>query len=311
MAIVCSFSQNKTVPSKVILLLFRIFLVSVGTCLCSIGHPTQVFAQTPNQSSPGIRPDFLAGSLLQDNNGSGALEVIALGDSLTRGIGDFTEPGLDFFTPSELRGEAGYPLRIENLTGISVSNKGVPGEEFVATGFARFIQELYRQRPDVAIIMEGSNDAFHGFSEGTYFRSMQTIINIAHASGVTPVVLALPPACCDHTRSEFYIPFYNQDLQQLSTVNNTPFADLNHAFQNTCMLGSCFLLNLPEGLHPNSVGYDVIAENVLATLLNINLFAPDGPTTLEMALQLPPGSIKTIPDPAPAASPSTAKEEAF
>jgi hypothetical protein len=58
-------------------------------------------------------------------------------------------------------------------------------------------------------------------------------------------------------------------------------------------------MNLPEGLHPNSSGYDVVGEAVVASLLNIDLFAPEGPATLETALSLVPGTIITVPDAEP------------
>ena len=45
-----------------------------------------------------------------------------------------------------------------------------------------------------------------------------------------------------------------------------------------------------------------MGEVVTATLLGINIFAPDGPQLLELALNLPPGSIKTVPDPIPVAA---------
>ena len=66
--------------------------------------------------------------LVVDKNGDGKIDILAFGDSITRGVGDVppTEEGV--FTPFEPREEAGYPLRLETMLGINIQNLGVPGD---------------------------------------------------------------------------------------------------------------------------------------------------------------------------------------
>ena len=169
-------------------------------------------------------------------------------------------------------------------------------------GIYRFAANVPRVRPDIIFIAGGSNDAFSRVDPDELSRTYQAMINISVASGITPVLVNIPPSCCERSGLELSTQQYNQRLAELARINNLALADVRHAFNNTCQGDDCDLLNLPEGLHPNTAGYDIMGEAVLAAALRINLFAPEGPATLETALNLPPGSVETVPDPAPAAA---------
>jgi lysophospholipase L1-like esterase len=243
----------------------------------------------------------VASSLLQDNNGDGFVTLAAFGDSITRGEGDFISPNSSVDdAPNQNAREAGYPLRIEAHLGLPVSNWGDPGEDLITLGKPRFINLVTRHRPDLVIIAEGSNDARIPASPGEYGRALQSMVNVARALGTKPVVSTIIPPCCNHSFLSRFIETYNQEVKLIAAVNDIPMADPDHAFRNTCNVGNCNLLNRPEGLHPNINGYDVMGEAMIAALLNINLFAPDGPTLLGQALGIDPLSIRTVPDPLPA-----------
>lgn len=241
--------------------------------------------------------EVLQPSLLVDINGDQVVTIVAFGDSLTRGTGDFIPAGEDIEILSTSSEEAGYPLRIEQRLGLSVLNRGDPGERLTENGLYRFAQIIPALRPDIVVISEGANDSFAGVDASRYFTYMQTAINIARALNITVVAGTIPTPCCNHSGISVFVSAYNQELRLASAVNNLRLADIQHAFQNTCRVGRCELLNLPEGLHPNIEGYDVMGETVIAALYGINLFAPDGPALLEQALALPPGSVRTRPDP--------------
>lgn len=241
--------------------------------------------------------------ILGDINGDGMVTIDAFGDSITRGVGDGTSPGEVVEDASRPVGEAGYPLRLELSLGLPVSNLGDPGERLSREGLVRFINSIPARKPDIVIVSGGSNDAIDQINPSDFFRSVQTMINVARASGVTPVLASAPPSCCDASGFTPFIEAYDQEFRNLAVINDVPLADIGKGYSNTCRsLNTCFLLNRPEGLHPNSEGYDVSAEIIMATLLGIDLFAPDGPALLEQALDLPEGSIKTQPDDVPAAS---------
>ncbi len=275
-------------------------LVVLSTSLV-FGSITAVSAQ----QNAALTPELLSSSLLQDFNGNGLIEIVAFGDSITRGEGDFISPSSEVDVTPEASGEAGYAVRIEGYLGVQVANYGSPGESFVFGGLPRLIAYLSRNRPDVLILMEGSNDARLPASAPIYHRAFQTAINVARALGVKILIGTVPPVCCGHQFISGPIDTYNPVLRALAPVNDVALADINKAFTNTCgNVASCRLLNRPEGLHPNILGHDVIGENMVAAILNIDLLAPGGPALLEQALGLAPGSIHTVPDAAPVAKAS-------
>ncbi len=238
------------------------------------------------------------GNLLQDFNGDGHLTILAFGDSITKGEGDFISPDSKVeSTPPQTR-PAGYPLRIETYLGVDVRNAGRPGESLTpADTLSRYISTVFNVRPDVVIIAEGTNDGRSGATAGLFYRRVQTMINIAKAVGAVPIITSIVQTTGGHQFLNGFISLYNQEIRVLATVNSLELSDANHAFNNTCSYPDCRLLNRPEGLHPNIDGYDVMGEAMISALLKINLFAPDGPTLLSQALGIAVTDIKTIPDP--------------
>lgn len=238
------------------------------------------------------------GSLLQDFNGDGLLTIVAFGDSITKGEGDFISANSEIgSTPTQTR-PAGYPLRIETYLGVDVRNFGSPGESLTAEEtLRRFILTVFNTRPDVVIIAEGVNDGRSAATAGVFYRRLQTMINIVKAVGAVPIVTTIIQTTGEHQFLNGFISLYNPVISVLAIVNNLELADANHAFNNTCSYPDCRLLNRPEGLHPNIDGYDVFGEVMISAILKINLFAADGPTLLSQVLGIPITDINTIPDP--------------
>ncbi|MCB0322277.1 MAG: SGNH/GDSL hydrolase family protein [Bdellovibrionales bacterium] len=251
-----------------------------------------------DQAQNGSGETVLPTPLLRDVNGDGTVNIDAFGDSITRGVGDFIPSGAEVEGVETPRGEAGYPLRVELLLGVSVANLGLPGERLTNNGLRRFASNHSVRNPDFVVISGGTNDAIDQTLSSDYFRSVQTMLNIAHASGSVPILATVPRTCCSSSGLNTFIDQYNEALHTLAVVNDVALADISKAYDNTCNGSNrCFLLNRPEGVHPNESGYDVSGEVVIATLLGIDIFAPEGPTLVEQALGLEPGAVKTIPDP--------------
>src|SRR5262245_10977105 len=92
---------------------------------------------------------------LEDLNQDGKILLLAFGDSITAGVGDWADAE-DFPRPL-----AGYPLRLQNLLGLQVINDGIPGEK-TPTGLRRLGRDLGTFSPDFVIILEGTNDLESG-----------------------------------------------------------------------------------------------------------------------------------------------------
>ena len=224
-------------------------------------------------------------NLLVDVNGDGAVTILAFGDSITAGVGDEEE-------------QSGYPGRLQTMLKVGVHDGGVPGEELCGAGVERFVSSFNRANPDLVIMLEGANDARQPVDDDVYQRTVQRIINVVQASGRTMVLATLPEPCANHFFLEPYTPRYSSVIRALGALNGVQVIDFEHAFGTTCIdRNACQLYNLPEGLHPDALGYTAMAQTAAATLLGVNLFAEGGAAELEDKLGLPAGSVIVKPDP--------------
>ncbi len=237
-------------------------------------------------------------SFLDDKTGDGKVIINAFGDSITYGVGDGV-PSFEVADPLPTTdGSQGYPARIEKYLNTLVDNEGRPGEMFESSGIFRLPSSLIGTSADIILFMEGANDAFFGFQANDYENLAQKAINATRALGRTPVLVTLPVFCCSHQQIPPFTNRYSDVLRKLSGVNNIPVADVQRAWTNRCPNPSdCDLMNIPEGLHPNTKGYDLIAQTITATLLGIDVFKPTGPEDLASAIGVDISEIVVVPDP--------------
>lgn len=289
--------------------LYSFLSITLTVCNVASAQETidqQIASATVAQIDSGV----LSNSYLKDLNGDGQIIIDAFGDSITRGRGDFISANEEVFeTDPVVTQEAGYPLRIEMTLGFNVLNKGVSGDRVVARGVARFADQIPSSPSDLVIISGGSNDAFSLTSSLDIALAVQKMINIAMASGKQPVLATIPPTCCDRSGLEQFVTEYNTQYKHLAAINELPIARVFEGYDNICTsLKNCRLLNRPEGLHPNSDGYDVSGEAVIAALLKIDLLAVGGAALYEQALGLQPGTVITLPN-STAATPTKEAQE--
>jgi len=238
--------------------------------------------------------------MLEDVNGDGLISYLGFGDSITFGVGDGTEPG-DFVVVSpSTDGSAGYIPRLAQLTGLMVDNSGVPGEELTRGGIQRLPNVMLTTSADIVGFFEGANDAVFRVSTTDFRRSLQRAINVMLALNKKPLLMTIPPPCCDRASLAFFTTAYNTIIRDRAYVNDLPVADLERAWFSTCNdINFCDLFNVPEGLHPNSKGYDVIAQTVAASLFGVDIFSLSGAAELESVLGLEEGTIIVVPDEEP------------
>jgi lysophospholipase L1-like esterase len=204
---------------------------------------------------------------LSDRNGDGVVSVLAFGDSITYGVGDDLAAGSYVEEVPELGVARGYPKRLSGLVSADVSNAGEPGERLTQAGWLRFPGLVVGSDIDTVILMEGTNDAIHRTEGAEYRRKVQRLINVVNAEDRSIVLATLPPPVANQQSLSLYTNLYSAIIRELSVVNSLPYADVEQKFITDCPeLQSCALYNIPEGLHPNTVGYDVIAGVMRAAL---------------------------------------------
>ena len=208
-----------------------------------------------------------AQSPLADNNGDGSIESIAFGDSITYGVGDGIAPGTYVEQITDAGAPRGYPLRLSERLNVAVLNAGKPGEELVTAGVYRFVDVVVGSTADTVIIKEGVNDAVHLTPTGDFSDAMQRIINVAYAEGKAVVIATLAPPTQIHESLEPLTFSYSASVRALALLNSLPLVDIEATFYAACpVLSMCSYYNLPEGLHPNTLGYDAIATAMEAGL---------------------------------------------
>lgn len=204
---------------------------------------------------------------LSDRDGNGVVQLLAFGDSITYGVGDDIPPGEYVYKITDSGPPRGYPSRLSTSLSTPVINAGVPGERLVTQGVYRLPKLLNEESFDTVIIMEGSNDAIFQEDSGVYARSLQKMINVARASGKGVVVMTVLLPVGLHQSLQPFTDGYSQEVRELALLNNIPLIDMESSFIAACPeYATCALFNLPEGLHPNTSGYDTMTSTVLAGL---------------------------------------------
>ncbi len=204
--------------------------------------------------------------------------VLAFGDSITVGHGD---GGVLCPDPSS---PGGYPPRLQlglAVRGIDamVLNYGACGER-TDSGVTR-IDGVLGAGGDVIVLMEGTNDVSARLSFETTVFNLNEMANKAVLAGVEPVLASIVPRGPDsgtdtNNGKTFTI---GNELRIDAAENDWAFAD---PFTALFTQPSFFELYYFDQLHPNSAGYDIIAESMVAATV-------DAVTHSDLCTQVPPG----------------------
>lgn len=173
-------------------------------------------------------------------------KLIAFGDSLTRGYQTYQEtPYIDFLKP--LLGEEWI-----------LENKGINGE-LTTQMLARFERDVIRHRPDVVVILGGTNDIGWGIDNEIIIKNLKTMIQQALNKQITPVICAIPSL----RGFDRLIPprqKINKAISQFAKEKNIAFVDLfNATADKNLWLAEKYA---DDGLHLNTEGYKLIAETI-------------------------------------------------
>jgi lysophospholipase L1-like esterase len=149
----------------------------------------------------------------------------------------------------------------------------------------RFQKDVLDHRPQIAIILGGTNDLGLGISLTTLMENLGFLYEQAQAHGIVPVAVTVPSLRDDAGQDEVFEEtqslrgstpaveraialrvVLNQSIKDLSRERNIPVMDW---FAETCEVGAQALA--PEysndGLHLNTMGYRKLAELVWKDVL--------------------------------------------
>jgi acyl-CoA thioesterase-1 len=202
-----------------------------------------------NQTRQPARQDLPAGAEQLDPKGSAPL-VVYLGDSLAAGLGLGEEEAF----PALVEGM----LRQEGLV-IRTVNAGVSGDT-TAGGLSR-LDWLLDQSPDVVVVELGANDGLRGLEPEMTEDNLRRIVRQSRAAGarVLLVGMKVPPNYGGDYAGRFE-EVYPRLASELG-VALMPFLLQDVAGDPT--------LNFGDGIHPNAIGQQRIAANIVPYLRGI------------------------------------------
>ena len=166
--------------------------------------------------------------------------VVALGDSLTAGLGVAPDEAYPALLQARLRRE-GLAYRVVNA--------GVSGD--TSAGGRRRVDWVLRSKPDVAIVALGANDGLRGLPVDDLRRNLEAIVRQLQAAGVRVLLVGMkvPPNYGQEYARAFAAVF--SDVARRTSVPLVPFLLDGVAGEAR--------LNQADGIHPTAEGQRVIA----------------------------------------------------
>lgn len=210
------------------------------------------------------------------------LSFVAFGDSITNGVKSDPVVATLFRAPMGLHGlgeSLSYPYKLNGLlTGrytaqqLTINNEGWPGEVASTTftpddgrvpGEVRLRSVLQQYRPEVVLLMEGTNDLFFGQDgnpatvNGVIVAALDRMITDARASGSEVLLATIPPQRLGSSRDKVarLIPGTNAAITSLATSRNVRLVDIYSALN-----ANVNLYIGADNLHPTEAGFAKIAE---------------------------------------------------
>lgn len=202
-----------------------------------------------------------------------AIKALAIGDSITEGVGDET-------------GKDGYPSRLQRelrreMSDAQVLNFGIAGED--TSEMLSRLNRVLAEGGDVLLIMEGTND-IRRVAEGKL--SIETIVanldqagSRARGAGIEPVHATIIPPIDTSNRDRTGVLTETLALQirEMVSSKNRRLVDAYDAFDPVNDPDVFQTLYSPRDKrvgHPNGAGYDRLADAFADVLMGIDSVSP-------------------------------------
>ena len=186
-----------------------------------------------------------------------APRIAFLGDSLTVGIGAAPRRGFAWQTAEDL----GWPI---------ATVEGVSGSGFLAPGGGRpmpdRVAEVVAARPDVVVVAGGTNDVFGGYPPADVGRAAERLLTDLRAGLPDATVVVLGPFPPSFEAVGMPDPVRDA-VRAAAESTGTPFLDAGAIVADRVRDRAEWDRYIsPDGLHPNELGYTVLAEALAADL---------------------------------------------
>lgn len=177
------------------------------------------------------------------------LTILALGDSLTEGLG--------------VDNDANYPAQLEarlkelGYKNVKVVNSGLSGE--TSTGLVNRLDWVLQTKPDITILTVGANDAIRGIDVATVEANIRTAVKRLQDNGSEVILGGMQ--IYDNLGSDYVTSFaaiYPRVAKDMNVTLIPFFLD---------GVGGDPKLNQADAIHPTKEGYTIIVNNNILPIL--------------------------------------------
>jgi acyl-CoA thioesterase I len=235
---------------------FFILVVALAAALSGCGGsdgPTS--GQAQHETTPSAQPDT-AGT----ESGAGAIRYLALGDSLTQGVG----------APDEQTGA--FPALLSERwradgCDVELRNVGVSGYT-AGQVVTDQLPEVESFQPTVITFQAGANDIANGVSISEYRKNIGTVLDAATASGARVIVLAQnewfrsPEGQNYGSDLAAQRTAFDAALIEETTARGAEFLDLRPLYQEQAEAG----MWVEDGLHPTPEAYEAWSAEIASAV---------------------------------------------
>ncbi|WP_413787035.1 arylesterase [Psychrobacter sp. NG27] len=177
------------------------------------------------------------------------LTILALGDSLTEGLG--------------VDSDANYPAQLEaslkelGYTNAKVINSGLSGE--TSTGLVNRLDWVAQTKPDITILTIGANDAMRGLDVATIEKNIRTAVKTLQDNGSHVILGGM--SIYDNLGND-YVSAFSDIYPRVAKDMNVPLIPF---FLEG--VGGDPELNQADAIHPTKEGYQIIVKDNILPIL--------------------------------------------
>ena len=205
------------------------------------------------QSSTAAQTNLQTNSQSAEQTIPQPITILALGDSLTEGLGVAEQDSYPAQLEAALH-EAGY-------VNAKVVNSGLSGE--TSTGLVNRLDWVMKTKPDITILTTGANDAMRGIEVASIEKNIRTAIERLQANGSTVILGGM----------QVYDNMGNEYVKSFSDIYPRIAEDTGVAFIPFFLDGVAANreLNQDDAIHPTKDGYTIIVNNNVLPVLKPTL----------------------------------------
>ena len=205
--------------------------------------------ETATVNTPVVVEETTSISATDQEEKSQPITILALGDSLTEGLG--VDPDDNY--PAQLEAK----LKEMGYTHVDVVNSGLSGE--TSTGLVNRLDWVSQTEPDITILTIGANDAIRGLDVATVEKNIRTAVKHLQDNGSEVILGGM----------QIYDNLGNDYVKSFSAIYPRIAEDMNLKMIPFFLdgVGGKAELNQADAIHPTKEGYTIIVDNNILPVL--------------------------------------------